>query len=77
MAVAQPQPHPSIVSALISGAMIGFVVVFAIVCSVLLLAGTTPLTAVGFAFFVAGFGGLGFGTMFGANWYVYRSGDPR
>ena len=62
--------------ALIGGAVIGFVVIFAIVCSVLLIAGTTPVTAVAIALFVAAFGGLGFGTMFGANWYVHRSGEP-
>jgi hypothetical protein len=75
--VASVQPQSSIASALIGGAVIGFVVIFAIVAGVLLLAGTTVVTALGFALFVAGFGGLGFGTMFGANWYVHRSGEPQ
>ena len=74
MAVTQPQP--SIASALVAGALIGFVVVFAIVVTTLLIAGTPLLTALGFAAFVAGFGGPGFGTMFGANWHVHRSGEP-
>jgi hypothetical protein len=71
------QPQPSIASALVAGAAIGFVVIFAIVCTVLLLAGTSVGVALGFAAFVAGFGGFGFGTMFGANWYVHRAGEPQ
>jgi len=62
--------------ALIGGAVIGFVVIFALVTSILLIAGTTPITAVAIAIFVASFGGLGFGTMFGTNWYVHRFGEP-
>ncbi len=73
MAVKEPQP--SIASALIAGAGIGFVVIFAIVCAALLISGTAVGTALTFAVFVAAFGGPGFGTMFGANWYVHRSGD--
>jgi flagellar motor component MotA len=75
--VAITQPQPSIASALITGAVIGFVVIFAIVCTALLIAGSALTTALGFSAFVALFGGPGFGTMFGANWYVHRSGEPR
>jgi len=70
------QPQSSIASALIAGAVIGFLGIFAIVCTALLIAGTTATTALGFAAFVAAFGGPGFGTMFGANWYVHRFGEP-
>jgi hypothetical protein len=63
-------------SVLVTGAAIGFVVVFGIVCAALLIAGTAVTTTFGMAAFVAGFGGLGFGTMFGANWYVHRCGEP-
>jgi hypothetical protein len=73
--LAVPQPQPSIASTLVAGAVIGFVVIFAIVGSALLLAGSNLATALGFAAFVAGFGGPGFGTMFGVSWYVHRSGD--
>ncbi|MCA1842995.1 MAG: hypothetical protein LC792_07345 [Actinobacteria bacterium] len=74
MAVAQPER--TMASVLIAGAMIGFVVIFAIVCTLLLMAGASLAIALGFATFVAAFGGLGFGTMFGANWYVHRAGEP-
>jgi hypothetical protein len=74
--VAITQPQPSLASALVTGAVIGFVVIFAIMCTALLLVGAALWTALGVSVFVAGFGGPGFGTMFGANWYVYRSGDP-
>ena len=71
------QPPPSLASALIAGALIGFVVIFAIMCAALLIAGSALWTTLGVSAFVAGFGGPGFGTMFGANWYVHRSGEPR
>ena len=74
MSVAQPQP--SLASALIGGAVIGFVVIFSIVCTALLIGGSSTGTAFGMAAFVAGFGGPGFGTMFGANWYVHKAGEP-
>jgi hypothetical protein len=70
------QPERTMASALIGGAVIGFVVIFAIVSTVLFLAGAAPAIALGTATFVAAFGGLGFGTMFGANWYVHHSGEP-
>jgi hypothetical protein len=70
------QPPPRIGPALIAGAAIGFVVIFTIVSAALLIAGAAVGTALGFATFVASFGGPGFGTMFGANWYVHRSGEP-
>ena len=73
--VALKQPQPTIASALINGALIGFAIIFAIVCTVLLVAGASPVTALGSAVFVAAFGGPGFGIMFGANWYVHRTGD--
>jgi hypothetical protein len=70
------QPQPTMASALAAGAAIGFFVILAIVCSALLVAGAAPVTAVGVGVFVAAFGGPGFGTMFGANWYVHRFGEP-
>jgi hypothetical protein len=70
------QPQPSITSALIAGAVTGFLVIFAIVSTALLIAGAGTTTSLGFALFVAAFGGPGFGTMFGANWYVHRFGEP-
>jgi hypothetical protein len=75
--VAIAQPQPTLASALVAGAAIGFVVIFAIMCTALLIAGSTLGAALGISVFVAGFGGPGFGTMFGANWYVHRSGEPR
>jgi hypothetical protein len=63
-------------SALVAGAGIGFVVIFAIVCAAMLIAGSALGRTLGFAAFVAAFGGPGFGTMFGMNWYVHRSGEP-
>ena len=48
----------------------------AIVCTALLMAGSAVATALWVSAFVAVFGGPGFGTMFGANWYVHRSGGP-
>jgi hypothetical protein len=41
----------------------------------LLVAGAALTTTLGVGLFVAAFGGPGFGTMFGANWYVHRHGD--
>ncbi|HYH49843.1 MAG TPA: hypothetical protein VEG38_09880 [Acidimicrobiia bacterium] len=75
--MATTEPQPGIGSALIAGAVIGFIVVFTIVSAALLIAGAVPAIAFGSAAFVAAFGGLGFGTMFGANWHVHRSGEPR
>jgi hypothetical protein len=63
-------------AALATGAAIGFVVILAIVSAALLIAGSAPVTALGVGVFVASFGGPGFGTMFGANWYVHRFGEP-
>ena len=40
MAITQPQP--SLASALVTGAVIGFVVIFAIMCTALLLTGRRP-----------------------------------
>lgn len=74
MAIRQPQP--TLTSALLTGAAIGFVVILVIVAAALLIAGSAPATALGVAVFVAAFGGPGFGTMFGANWYVHRFGEP-
>ena len=74
MAVTQPQP--SLAAALFAGAAIGFVVIYAIVCSALLVGGASVGTALGVSLFVAAFGGPGFGTMFGANWHVHRAGEP-
>ena len=74
MAIAQPEP--SLASALVAGAAIGFVLIFAFMCTVLLIAGATLGTALGVSTFVAAFGGPGFGTMFGANWHVHRAGEP-
>jgi hypothetical protein len=75
--VAIAQPQPSLASALVAGAAIGFAVIFAIMCTALLVAGCSLRAALGVSVFVAGFGGPGFGTMFGANWHVHRSGEPR
>jgi hypothetical protein len=75
MAVVETHPTPALATALVAGAAIGFFVVFSIVCVALLLAGAAVGTAFGFGVFVAAFGGPGFGTMFGANWYVHRNGD--
>ena len=41
----------------------------------MLLAGAGVGIALGIGFFVAVFGGPGFGTMFGANYYIHRNGD--
>ena len=76
MSVIEPQPTSSLATALIAGAAIGFVVIFTIVCAALLLAGAAIGPTLGVGLFVAAFGGPGFGTMFGANWYVHRNGDP-
>jgi hypothetical protein len=75
MAVIESQSTPPLATALIAGATIGFVAVFAIVCVALLVAGAALTTTLGVGLFVAAFGGPGFGTMFGANWYVHRHGD--
>jgi len=74
--VAITQPQSGLTSALVTGAVIGFVTIFAIMCTALLIAGAALTTTLGIAAFVAAFGGPGFGTMFGANWYVHRSGEP-
>ena len=66
---------PTLAKALIAGASIGFVIIFGIVSAALVLAGAAVPTALGVALFVAAFGGPGFGTMFGANWYIHRNGD--
>ena len=70
------QPQPSLATALVAAAAIGFVVIFAIMCAALLIAGSALGTTLVASAFVAGFGGPGFGTMFGANWYVHRFGEP-
>jgi len=75
MAVIEAPPTPRLASALVTGAVIGFAVIFAIVCVAMLLAGASVVTTLGMSLFVAAFGGPGFGTMFGANWYVHRHGD--
>jgi len=75
MAVIESPSTPTLSSALIAGAVIGFFAVFAIVCAALLVAGAAVSTTLGVGLFVAAFGGPGFGTMFGANWYVHRNGD--
>ena len=75
MAVIEPQPTPSLTTVLIKGSAIGFFVVFTIMCVAMLAAGAAVITSLGVAVFVAAFGGPGFGTMFGANWYVHRNGD--
>jgi hypothetical protein len=75
LSVIEAQPTSSLATALITGAAIGFVVVFSIVCAALLLAGAGVGLTLGVGVFVAMFGGPGFGTMFGANWYVHRNGD--
>ena len=75
MSVIEAQPTSSLAAALIAGAAIGFVVIFTIVSAALLLAGAGLGPALVVALFVAAFGGPGFGTMFGANWYVHRNGD--
>jgi hypothetical protein len=75
MTVVEVPPTPSLATALIAGAAIGFFVVFAIVSTALLLAGATVGTTLGIGAFVAVFGGPGFGTMFGANLYIHRNGD--
>ena len=75
MSVIEAQPTSSLATALIVGAAIGFVIIFGIVSAALLLAGAAVATSLGVGLFVAAFGGPGFGTMFGANWYVHRNGD--
>ena len=75
MTVIEAQPTPSLATALVAGAVIGFFVVCTIVGAALLLAGAAVGTALGVGVFVAAFGGPGFGTMFGSNWYVHRHGD--
>lgn len=75
MSVIETQPRSSLATALIAGSAIGFVVIFTIVSAALLLAGAALAPSLGVALFVAAFGGPGFGTMFGANWYVHRNGD--
>ena len=75
--MAVTQPPSSIVPTLVAGAVIGFFVIFTLVCAVMLMAGAAVWSTLSFAAFVALFGGPGFGTMFGANWYVHRSGEPR
>jgi hypothetical protein len=62
-------------SALIGGATIGFFVILAIVAAALMLAGTPVAGALGTGALVALVGGPGFGTMFGATYYVHRAGD--
>lgn len=75
MSVIEAPPTSSLATALIAGAAIGFVIIFTIVSTALLLAGAGLAPAFGVALFVAAFGGPGFGTMFGANWHVHRNGD--
>jgi hypothetical protein len=75
MTVVEAQPMPGLATALIAGAAIGFFIVFAIVATALFLAGAAGGTTLVVAAFVAAFGGPGFGTMFGANFYVHRNGD--
>ena len=75
MAVVEAQPTSDLAKALIAGAAIGFVVIVSIVFVAMLLAGAGAGISLGVAVFVAAFGGPGFGTMFGANWYVHRNGD--
>jgi hypothetical protein len=75
MSVSEAKPTPGLARALIAGSAIGFVVIFTIIGVAMLLAGAGMGIALGVGFFVAAFGGPGFGTMFGANYYVHRNGD--
>lgn len=74
--MAVTQPPPSIAPTLLAGVVIGFVAIFGFFSALLLAAGTSVGTTLAFATFVAAFGGSGFGTMFGANYYCHRHGEP-